>query len=274
MGQKSNPNSFQQSVNLIKTNGSYTNSLEYATLTKDYLSIRLSLSFFFEKSNIIIKDCFFILNNEKSFATLFISFLVLKRFKKSKNLTNLASFTSKETPLNLLVQKVFTILSKFGYLSSKRLVFQNLNKLALTQQRTFFLGQHTNLKKKLNKFSKEIFFEPGIFLFCLMNTTKQTSPLISKFIARFFKIFHRSKKLNKFLSFLYLFVDSIKPELGSVKGLKIQIKGRFNAVPRSKIMVFEKGSIPLQTISTSINYSLTHINTSYGVFGVKVWIFE
>jgi len=45
-------------------------------------------------------------------------------------------------------------------------------------------------------------------------------------------------------------------------------------VPRTQTRLFEKGSIPLQTISTKINYSLTHINTSYGVFSVKVWVFE
>jgi len=68
--------------------------------------------------------------------------------------------------------------------------------------------------------------------------------------------------------------DCTKFKDSRIKGLKIQIKGRFNGVPRTQTRLFEKGCIPLQTISSKINYSLTHINTSYGIFSVKVWIFE
>jgi hypothetical protein len=109
-----------------------------------------------------------------------------------------------------------------------------------------------------------------------MNTTKNTSSLLSKFIARFFKIFHRTKNLNKFLFFLSKFVESIDL-IGfkdQIKGLKIQISGRFKGEPRTKTRIFEKGQIPLQTISNNISYSLTHVHTSYGVFGIKVWVFE
>jgi len=133
------------------------------------------------------------------------------------------------------------------------------------------------IRKALNIFKFEIYFEPAIFLFCLMNIIGNSSILFSKFISRFFRILHRTKKINKFLLFLTKFVnntDNLRFKKSQIKGLKIQIKGRFNGVPRSKIRVFEKGSIPLQTISTKINYSLTHINTTYGVFGVKVWVFE
>jgi hypothetical protein len=125
-------------------------------------------------------------------------------------------------------------------------------------------------------FSKEIYFESGLFLFCLMNTTKNTSSLIAKFIARFFKIFHRTKKINKFLLFLGKFVENVglTDFEGQVKGLKIQIVGRFRGAPRTRTKIFEKGRIPLQTVSNDINYSLTHVHTSFGVFGIKVWIFE
>jgi hypothetical protein len=114
-------------------------------------------------------------------------------------------------------------------------------------------------------------------LICLLNTTKKTSFLISKFIAYFFRMFHRTKKINKFLLFITKFVESVhylSLKNNYLKGLKVQIKGRFRGVPRSKIRVFSKGSIPLQTITKNINYSLTHVQTSYGIFSVKVWVFE
>jgi hypothetical protein len=274
MAQKSNPNSFNKPQKSNVFFGSSFHLSEYSSLLKEYFTISTNLVTFFEKNNCLVKDCFFSLNNEKSFVTLFISFLVLKRSQRTKQ--NSVVETVELNDISSVAQKFFRILSKFGYISSKRLVLQNLNKVALKYQKTFFSNEHFQIKKELSFFSKEIYYESGIFLFCLMNTTKNTSALISKFIARFFKIFHRTKKLNKFLLFLSKFVylvDSIGFK-GQVKGLKIQISGRFKGVPRTKTRIFEKGRIPLQTISNNINYSLTHVHTSYGVFGIKVWIFE
>ena len=56
--------------------------------------------------------------------------------------------------------------------------------------------------------------------------------------------------------------------------IKIQIKGRFRGSSRTKIRVFEAGSIPLQTVNINIRYSQVHVTSSYGVFGVKVWVLE
>ena len=274
MGQKTNPNSFQTSTKNAVTFGNGHRTNEYSTLLKEQHSISFNIIAFFEKNNCLVKDCFFTAQNEKSFITLFINFLVFKK-RSSKNKRSFNLKKNLEVPV--IIQKVFSVLSRFGYFSSKRLIFQNLNKTALKHQKTFFLKEYLQIKKELNIFSKEIYFEGGLFLFCLMNRTKNTSLLISKFTARFFKLFHRSKKINKFLLFLTKFVDNIdnlRFKGSRIKGLKIQIKGRFKGVPRSKIRLFEKGSIPLQTISSKIKYSLMHINTSYGVFGVKVWIFE
>jgi len=274
VGQKSNPNSFHLISKKAVTFGGAFNVTEYATLLKDYFSVSSRLIAFFEKNNCLVKDCFFILSNEKSFLTVFINFLVVKRVQKSRFLLNAKGDGVK---IDLIVHKFFNVLSNFGYKSSKRLVLQNLNAIALRNQKTFFSREHLRIKKELNLFSKEIYFETGLFLFCLMQTTKKTSLLFSKFIARFFRIFHRTKKINKFLLFLSKFVENIdNTQFGKtrIKGLKVQIKGRFKGVPRSKIRVFERGCIPLQTISNNINYSLVHVNTSYGIFGVKVWVFE
>lgn len=125
----------------------------------------------------------------------------------------------------------------------------------------------------MEAYKKEPYFLVGMQLFSLMNTTKNTSGLLSKFIAKFFKVFHRTRKINKFLRFLQDFVDSLSSSTGNdlrLKGLKIQIKGRFSGASRTKTRVFERGQIPLQTFKHEINYSLAHTHTSYGVFGIKV----
>ena len=59
-----------------------------------------------------------------------------------------------------------------------------------------------------------------------------------------------------------------------LNGIKIQIKGRFRGSSRTKIRVFEAGSIPLQTICKNVRYSQVHVSSSYGVFGIKVWLLE
>ena len=61
------------------------NSLEYSNYLKDYLSISSNLINFFEKNKCIVKDCHVMLNNDKSFLTIFISFVVLSDISKKSN---------------------------------------------------------------------------------------------------------------------------------------------------------------------------------------------
>ena len=274
MGQKSNPNSFQVSSKNKIITASSQNCVEYAAELRHHFALSSNLICLFEKKRCLVKDCLFVFNSEKFSLTIFISFLVLKRYKRSKQIV---SKTNIQPNVAFIVQKIFRVLSRFGYLSSKRIVLRNLNKVAINSQKTLFFKEHSRLRKELALFSREIYFEPGVFLFCLLNVAKKGSLLFCKFIFRFFRIFHKSKKILKFLSFLSKFVENIRylPDQGCrIKGLKVQIKGRFSGVPRPKSHVFEKGSIPLQTISNKVCYSLMHANTKYGLFGIRVWVYE
>lgn len=271
MGQKSNPNSFIKKKKTVTFGGS-SYSGEYSNLLKEHISITSNLVFLFEKNRCFVKNCFFIQNNEKEFTTLFISFLVWKKRK-----VNSKASIKNQTGQYVFTNSLFSAISKFGHISSKRLILQNLNKVAFNNQKTFFLKEHTDITKKLQLYRNEPYYHSGLMLFCLMNTTKNTSLLFSKFIAKFFKVFHRTRKINKFLRFLVEFIESIssnKLKNTRIKGLKVSIKGRFSGAPRSKIRIFERGQIPLQTFKHEINYALSHTHTSYGVFGVKVWVFE
>lgn len=275
MGQKSNPNSFQLSLKKSNNGGSFQNKIEYASLIKDKIFVSSNLIFFFEKRNCLLKDCTFLINNQKSLVTIFISFLIVKRLKKSRKKLKILK---PNLSVSLLVKKIFKVLSFFGYLSSKRLVLQNLNKLAKNYQKSFFKKEHVKIEKSLALFKKEIFFQTGIFLFCLLKNTNNNAFLFSKYIGYFFRILHRTKKIDKFLLFLAKFVQNIDTEnlsFRKITGFKIQIKGRLiKRQSRSQVRVYEKGTIPLQSVSAKINYSLTHVNTTYGIFGIKVWIFD
>lgn len=58
------------------------------------------------------------------------------------------------------------------------------------------------------------------------------------------------------------------------KGVKIQISGRLNGVEISRSEIYKEGNIPLHTLRADIDYIHMPANTTYGVIGVKVWIYR
>jgi len=284
MGQKSNPNSFNLKKKTAIVFGGSHGPTEYSTVLKESLFVSTNFVTLFEKHNCLVKECFFTSNSDKPFITIFISFLILKPMKKrgkkhkrgdkkKKKLKKTRQFSGG----HFIIKNLFSVLAKFGHISSKRIILQNLRTVSLNAQKTDFSVKNFKSQSFLKSFRKEIYFGSAITLLCLMNISRNNASLISKFIARFFRSFHRTKKIYKFLSFLSKFIqcaEAIYQEKNSTQGLKFQIKGRFSGTPRSRIRIFERGRIPLQTIISKIDYSLIHVNTSYGVFGVKVWIFE
>lgn len=57
------------------------------------------------------------------------------------------------------------------------------------------------------------------------------------------------------------------------KGAKIQVSGRLNGVEIARQEYFKDGNIPLHTLRAMIDYSKSRANTTYGVIGIKVWIY-
>jgi len=63
-------------------------------------------------------------------------------------------------------------------------------------------------------------------------------------------------------------------EQGKVKGIKIQIAGRLNGAEIARIEWAREGRVPLQTLRARIDYCHYPAQTTYGVLGIKVWIFK
>ncbi len=57
------------------------------------------------------------------------------------------------------------------------------------------------------------------------------------------------------------------------KGIKIKISGRLNGADIARSEAASSGSIPLQTLRSDISYALAEAKTTFGVIGVKVWIY-
>lgn len=59
-----------------------------------------------------------------------------------------------------------------------------------------------------------------------------------------------------------------------VKGIKVACSGRLSGAEIARTEVFKEGSVPLHTLRADVDYWVAEANTSYGVIGVKVWIYR
>lgn len=59
-----------------------------------------------------------------------------------------------------------------------------------------------------------------------------------------------------------------------VEGVKVMLSGRLDGAEMSRVEWSKKGRIPLQTIRAAIDYAFTEAHTTYGVIGIKVWIYK
>lgn len=57
-------------------------------------------------------------------------------------------------------------------------------------------------------------------------------------------------------------------------GAKVTVSGRLNGAEMARRETAYQGSIPLHTLRANIDYALSLARTSYGVIGVKVWIYK
>jgi small subunit ribosomal protein S3 len=58
------------------------------------------------------------------------------------------------------------------------------------------------------------------------------------------------------------------------KGVKIRCKGRLAGAEIARQEWYREGRVPLHTLRASIDYGLAEAMTTYGVIGVKTWIFQ
>lgn len=59
-----------------------------------------------------------------------------------------------------------------------------------------------------------------------------------------------------------------------IKGARIEVSGRLNGAEIARREWLAKGQMPRQTIRADIDYALVEARCSYGVIGVKVWLYK
>jgi small subunit ribosomal protein S3 len=58
------------------------------------------------------------------------------------------------------------------------------------------------------------------------------------------------------------------------KGIKIMSSGRLNGIEIARTEWYREGRVPLHTLRADIDYGTSEAQTTYGVIGVKVWVYK
>jgi small subunit ribosomal protein S3 len=58
------------------------------------------------------------------------------------------------------------------------------------------------------------------------------------------------------------------------QGIRINVAGRLNGAEIARSEWYREGRVPLHTLRADIDYGIAEAHTTYGVIGVKVWIFK
>ena len=58
------------------------------------------------------------------------------------------------------------------------------------------------------------------------------------------------------------------------KGIKISVSGRLGGAEMARTEWYLEGRVPLHTLRAKIDYGFAEAHTTYGIIGIKVWIFK
>ena len=58
------------------------------------------------------------------------------------------------------------------------------------------------------------------------------------------------------------------------EGIKITVSGRLNGAEIARTEWYREGRVPLHTLRADIDYATKEATTTYGIIGVKVWLFK
>ena len=82
-------------------------------------------------------------------------------------------------------------------------------------------------------------------------------------------------QLEKRMSFRRCMKQAIGRSMrAGVKGIKMMVSGRLDGAEIARCEQYHEGSIPLQTLRADIDYGFAEAHTTFGMIGVKCWIYK
>lgn len=118
-------------------------------------------------------------------------------------------------------------------------------------KRRFFAGRKVELKVEIHEIKR---FE-------------ENAMLVAKQVAE------QLEKRMPFRRVLKGMIDQVSQNQ-AVEGVKIEIAGRLGGSEMSRREWLSKGKIPLHTLRADIDFARAEARTTYGVIGVKVWLYK
>jgi len=86
--------------------------------------------------------------------------------------------------------------------------------------------------------------------------------------------FNIAQQLEKRIAFRRAMRRAVVSALrGGAKGIKVRVSGRLAGSEIARAEWYREGRLRLHTIRSAIDYALEEAHTTYGVIGVKVWIY-
>ena len=84
-----------------------------------------------------------------------------------------------------------------------------------------------------------------------------------------------AQQLEKKVNYRRSVKKSIQTSMSmGAEGIRVCVSGRLNGAEIARSETFRDGRVPLHTLRANIDYALVEANTTYGIIGVKVWIFK
>jgi ribosomal protein S3 len=249
MGQKVNPISLRLGTPVQKWNSNWhtSNNNAYGLLLAEDIEIRRYINSVFENKDILINK----ININRNFKQIFINIEIYS-----------------EDSININYNAVIKTISNYTKMPV-RFKVENL----LTQP---------NLKNKIEKLKKELGrslfqfknnpnFQTILNILLITVIQKQSANLLAKYIS---KELEKTRRHVFFLTTIKRIINIILAHNQNIliNGIRIDVKGRLNGADRSRKETIKHGSVPLQTLSSHIDFSLTEAFTIYGAFGIKVWV--
>ena len=65
-----------------------------------------------------------------------------------------------------------------------------------------------------------------------------------------------------------------RAQRAGAEGIKIRVSGRLNGAEIARTESTRDGRVPLHTLRADIDYGTAEASTTYGIIGIKVWVFK
>ena len=120
--------------------------------------------------------------------------------------------------------------------------------------------------EKLKSFCEKLIGKPVVINIIEIKNADMNAKLVAEGIAA---------QLEKRVSFRRALKQAMGRSMrAGAKGIKTQVSGRLGGAEIARSEHYHEGTIPLQTIRANIDYGFAEAATTYGIIGVKVWIYK